>query len=69
MLICELTNNNSRKMAWQTEDTYRWHLVHTDKDVDLMPKKRKEAIRLRMFADLETPFGKGCNNSSSAGPP
>ena len=69
MLITQLTNNNSRKMAWQSEDNYRWHLIHTDKDLDTMPKKRKEAIHLRMFANLETPFGKGFANLSSAGPP
>ena len=68
MLICELTNNQSRNMAWQSQDTYRWHLIHTDKDIDMMRKKRKETF-LRMFANLETPFGKGFDNLSSAGPP
>jgi hypothetical protein len=69
MLITQLTDNRSRNMAWQSQDTYRWHLIHTDKDIDMMPKKRKETIRLRMFRALETPFGKGFDNLSSAGPP
>jgi hypothetical protein len=69
MLITQLNNNRSKPLAFHRQDTYRWHLIHTDKDIDTMPKKRKEAIRLRMFRDLETPFGKGFDNLSSAGPP
>ena len=69
MLISELNNNHSKPLAFHREGVYLWHLIHTDKDIDTMPKKRKEAIRLRMFADLETPLGKGFDNLSSAGPP
>jgi len=72
MLITQLTDNRSRNMAWQSQDTYRWHLIHTGRYLTQRdgPRIRIETYaRLRMFANLETPFGKGCNNLSSAGPP
>jgi hypothetical protein len=69
MLIINLNNNRSKPLAFHRQGVYQWHLIHTDKDIDMMPKKRKETIRLRMFRALETPFGKGFDNLSSAGPP
>ena len=69
MLISELNNNRSKKLSFHRQGVYQWHLIHTDKDIDTMPKKRKETICLYLFKDLETPFGKGFDNSSSAGPP
>ena len=69
MLISELNNNRSKPLAFHRQGVYQWHLIHTDKDIDTMPKKRKETICLYLFKDLETPFGKGFDNLSSAGPP
>ena len=32
-------NLRIRKMAWQYEDTYLWHLVFTDRYAELWPKR------------------------------
>jgi hypothetical protein len=38
-LVCHLTDLRVRKMAWQLEATYLWHLVFTDRCADTWPKR------------------------------
>ena len=37
MLVINLNNNRSRKLAWMREESWLWHLVHTDTYVNTKP--------------------------------
>lgn len=66
MLICNLNNNRSRKMAWQRESCWEWWLIHTDRFVDTTPLF---GVMEPMFAFMATPFGKNDNEQCQQGPP
>jgi hypothetical protein len=68
MYVADLNHNHSRQKAWQSEPTYDWHLIHTDKDVDAIPARRTETTGLWFFENLAANLGKVTNNPSSGGP-
>ena len=37
MLVIELNQNRSRKLAWMREETWLWHLIHTDSYANTKP--------------------------------
>ena len=37
MLVCNLNNNRSRKLAWMREAQWSWYLIHTDRFEDTTP--------------------------------
>ena len=37
MLVINLNNNRSRKLAWMREESWLWHLIHTDSYANTKP--------------------------------
>jgi hypothetical protein len=37
MLVINLNNNRSRKLAWMREENWLWHLIHTDTFANTKP--------------------------------
>ena len=37
MLVIELNNNRSRKKGWMREESWLWHLIHTDTYANTSP--------------------------------
>ena len=66
MLICNLNNNRSRKMAWQRESCWEWWLIHTDNGKDCWPKW---GILELLFEGLNTSFGTNNDDQCQQGPP
>jgi hypothetical protein len=67
MLVVDLNNNRSRKLAWMQEDCWEWWIIHTDSASIVTPA----------FGDLESiakakfRISIGCNSCSTSpqGPP
>ena len=67
MLVINLNNNRSRKLAWMREENWLWHLIHTDTYANTKP----------VFGTLEAmvkaafKIAIGCNSSATSqqGPP
>ena len=66
MLVCNLNNNRSRKLAWMREDQWEWFIIHTDPYANTKPVF---GIREPMFKNMATNFGKNNNEQCPQGPP
>jgi hypothetical protein len=65
MLVCNLNNNRSRKLAWMREETWLWHLIHTDTYANTKPTF---GVMEPTFAQIETSFGSN-HYDNAQGPP
>ena len=67
MLVINLNNNRSRKLAWMHEESWLWHLVHTDTYVNRKPVFGT----LEMMVKAAFKIAIGCNSSATSqqGPP
>ena len=67
MLVVDLNNNRSRKLAWMQEDCWEWWLIHTDSAFNVRPVFGI----LESMAKAEFKIAIGCNSTatSSQGPP
>jgi hypothetical protein len=58
-LVCHLTDLRIRKMAWQLEATYLWHLVFTDRCAVTMPKQSTYYCLIVYFNFMNLGFNDG----------
>ena len=65
MLVINLNNNRSRKLAWMREDDWLWHLIHTDTFANTKPTF---GVMEPTFAQIETSFGSN-HYDNDQGPP
>jgi hypothetical protein len=65
MLVSELNNNRSKKLAWMSQD-WPWWIIHTDRFFDCYPEF---AIDQPLFKNMATNFGKNNNEQCPQGPP
>tara|TARA_R110000737_G_scaffold248471_1_gene258468 strand:+ start:389 stop:592 length:204 start_codon:yes stop_codon:yes gene_type:complete len=65
MLISNLPNNRSKKLAWMSQD-WPWWLIHTDLFFDCYPVV---AIDQPIFKNMATNFGNNKNEQCQQGPP
>ena len=67
MLVINLNNNRSRKLAWMREESWLWHLVHTDTYANTKPVFGT----LEMMVKAAFKVAIGCNPSDTKpqGPP
>jgi len=54
MLVINLNNNRSRKMAWMHCGEWLWHLIHTDTYANTSPVF---GVFEAQFPDMQTSFG------------
>ena len=54
MLVINLNNNRSRKKGWMREESWLWHLIHTDTYANTSPVF---GILEAQFPDMQTSFG------------
>jgi hypothetical protein len=65
MLVSELNNNRSKKLAWMIQD-WPWWIIHTDRFFDCCPAV---AFDQPIFKNMATNFGKNENEQCQQGPP
>lgn len=65
MLVANLNNNRSRKLAWMREESWLWHLIHTDSYANTKPVF---GVMEPTFAFMSTSFGSN-NFDNAQGPP
>lgn len=65
MLVIELNNNRSRKLAWMREESWLWHLIHTDTYANISPVF---GVLEAQFVDMQTNFGSVRFESTPAPP-
>ena len=65
MLVANLNNNRSRKRAWMREESWLWHLIHTDTYANTKPTF---GVKEPMFAQMATSFGSN-HFQNAQGPP
>jgi hypothetical protein len=67
MLVSNLKNNRSRKLAWMREGQWLWHIIHTDTFANTKPVFET----LEDMAKAEFKIAIGCNSSATSpqGPP
>jgi len=65
MLVSNLNNNRSKKLHWQTEGVWAWHIVFTDHSADTRPRLDYLSPE---FAFMQTNFGNS-NKQCPQGPP
>ena len=65
MLVLELNNNRSKKLAWMSQD-WPWWIIHTDRFFDCYPEL---AIDQPIFKNMATNFGNNNNEQCPQGPP
>tara|TARA_R110002153_G_scaffold202612_1_gene355780 strand:- start:605 stop:808 length:204 start_codon:yes stop_codon:yes gene_type:complete len=66
MLVINLNNNRSRKLAWMREETWLWHLIHTDTYANTKPTF---GVLETQFAGMQTSFGNNDYKQCQQGPP
>ena len=65
MLVCNLNNNRSKKLAWMREAQWSWYLIHTDTFSNTKPTF---GVMEPTFAQMATSFGSN-HYDNAQGPP
>ena len=65
MLVLNLPNNRSKKLAWMSQD-WPWWIIHTDLFFDCFPAILFDAPIFQLMA---TNFGSNSNQQCQQGPP
>lgn len=65
MLVINLNNNRRPKLAWMREESWMWHLIHTDTFAN---RKPVFGVTEPTFSQMATSFGSN-NFDNSQGPP
>jgi len=65
MLVINLNNNRSKKLAWMVQD-WPWWIIHTDRYFDCSPAV---ALDKPIFQFMATNFGNNKNEQGPSGPP
>ena len=66
MLVVDLNNNQSRKLAWMRDECWEWHLIHTDTFACTEPLFGCLEIISKF---MKTNFGNNVNEQCPQGPP
>ena len=67
MLVVDLNNNRSRKLAWMQEECWEWWLIHTD--TFAVTKPIFGILEIMVKASFKIAIGCNSTATSPQGPP